>query len=313
MTQQPRIVVLGSINLDLVANCDQLPRPGETLTAKAYREVFGGKGANQAIAAARAGGAVQMIGRVGDDAVAARLRQNLQANRIDCSAVLTSASCPSGLAMLVVDNAGENQIVVVPGANALVTPEDVDRYADLIGASDCLLVQLEVPLATVVHAVEIARRLGVRVILDPAPVPSGAIPESLLSVDFLCPNETEAMRLAGVADETPESMEIAAQRLHDRGARQVAITRGADGTLLHDGRCTRNVDTLSITAVDCTGAGDAFAGAFAVCWAETNDLLHAVRWGNVAGALAASRHGAQDGIPARADIDDTYRKSRAAR
>ena len=300
---QARIVVLGSINMDLVARCTSLPRPGETLTAKDYGEVFGGKGANQAIGAARAGGLVQMIGRVGDDVFGPKLASNLQRNGVDCSAITSTENCPSGLALISVDDGGENQIVVIPGSNGRVSREDIDRHESIIAASDCLLIQLEVPLATVVYAIGVAKRCGIRVIVDPAPVPPGEIPDELLQVDLLCPNESEAIRLMGVASESLESMQEAARLLHGKGAANVAITLGAHGTLLFDGREMQVIESISIAAVDTTGAGDAFAGALAVRWAETNDLVESVRWANVAGALAASRHGAQAGIASREDIE----------
>lgn len=300
---QAKIVVLGSINMDLVARCTSLPRPGETLTSKDYCEVFGGKGANQAIGAARAGGLVQMIARVGDDVFGPKLAGNLQQNGIDCRAITVTESCPSGLALIAVDDEGENQIVVIPGSNGRVSRDDIDRHEAIIGASDSLLIQLEVPLATVVYAIGVAKRFGIRVILDPAPVPPGAIPDDLLQVDLLCPNESEAIRLTGVADESLESMQKAARLLHEKGAANVAITLGADGTLLFDGSNMQLIESIAITAVDTTGAGDAFAGALAVRWAETNDLIESVRWANVAGALAASRHGAQAGIASREDIE----------
>jgi len=175
-----RVTVLGSINMDLVARCVSLPLPGETLTCASFDQVFGGKGANQAIAASRAGGIVSMIGRVGEDAFAKQLRDNLLADQINCDAVLQTTNSPSGLAMIVVANSGENQIVVIPGSNGLVTVEDVERSEDRIRNSDCLLLQLEVPLAAVIRAIEIAKKHGVRVILDPAPVPSDSVPDAML-------------------------------------------------------------------------------------------------------------------------------------
>jgi ribokinase len=292
--------------MDLVARCASLPRPGETLTAIEYCEVFGGKGANQAVGAARSGGSVQMISRVGSDVFADKLIRNLDDNGIDCRAIARTHDCPSGLALILVDNRGENQIVVIPGANGQVSCTDIDRHIDLIAGSDCLLIQLEVPLATVIHAIKVAKQKGVRVIVDPAPVPAGEIPTELLQVDLLCPNEGEAIRLTGVADDSLESMKIAACDLFDRGASNVAITLGHRGTLLFDGRSTQIIESISIKAIDTTGAGDAFAGALAVRWSETNDLIESVRWANVAGALAASRHGAQTGIATREEIERKF-------
>lgn len=301
-----KITVLGSINMDLVARCASLPRPGETLTCASFEQEFGGKGANQAVAAARAGGNVSMIGRVGQDLFAERLRSNLLAAQINCDDVWQTATSPSGLAMIVVANSGENQIVVVPGANGLVTVEDVERSEKRIQESDCLLLQLEVPLATVMRAIELAKKHGVRVILDPAPVPSGPLPDALFQVDLICPNETEARRLTQVRDESFESMRLAAEKLHQRGTKVIAITLGMHGTLVFDGSNMQRVESIAIDAVDTTGAGDAFAGALAVRWSESHDLISSVRWANIAGALAASRLGAQTGIALRSDIENRW-------
>lgn len=298
-----KIAVLGSINMDLVARCARLPRPGETLTCTSFDQVFGGKGANQAVASARAGGMVSMIGRVGQDVFAERLRNNLIGNRIDCEAVWTTSATPSGLAMIVVADSGENQIVVIPGSNGCVSVDDVERSEERIKNSDCLLLQLEVPLATVLRAIELAKQHGVRVILDPAPVPDGTMPDALFQVDLICPNETEARRLTQVHDESIESMQLAAEKLYQRGAKAIAITLGKHGTLVFDGTSMQRVESIAIDVIDTTGAGDAFAGALAVRWSETEDLISAVRWANIAGALAASRLGAQAGIAARADIE----------
>jgi ribokinase len=301
-----KILVLGSINMDLVARCASLPRPGETLTCTSFDQVFGGKGANQAIAAVRAGGIVGMIGRVGQDTFGERLRDNLMANQINCEAVWQTATSPSGLAMIVVADSGENQIVVIPGSNGLVSVEDVEHSEERIRQSDCLLLQLEVPLTAVIRAIELATKHGVRVILDPAPVPNGPVPDALFSVDLICPNETEARRLTQVRDESFESMQAAAEKLHQRGAKAIAITLGKHGTLVFDGSQMQRIPSIAIDAVDTTGAGDAFAGALAVRWSETQDLVSSIRWANIAGALAASRHGAQAGIAQRADIDSRW-------
>ncbi len=252
-----------------------------------------------------------MIGRVGEDAFSERLRDNLLANEINCDAVQQTTNNPSGLAMIVVANSGENQIVVIPGSNGLVSVEDVESSEERIRDSDCLLLQLEVPLAAVIRAIELARKHGVRVILDPAPVPSDPVPDALFQVDLICPNETEARRLTQVKDESFESMQLAARKLHQRGAKAVAITLGKHGTLVFDGASMQRVETIAVDAVDTTGAGDAFAGALAVRWSETLDLIAAIRWANIAGALAASRHGAQAGIALRTEIENRWAREHA--
>ena len=303
----PKIVVLGSINMDLVARCDALPLRGQTLTAKSFTEIPGGKGANQAVAASRAGARVSMIGRIGSDAFADRLLTDLKDDRVDVKAVQT-AEGPSGVAMITVADDGENQIVVVPGANGCVTPKDVDRYADLITDADVLLLQLEVPMECVVRAIEVARGGDTRVILDPAPAPDN-FPSKLLEVDLICPNETEAASLTGAPVETPDQIETAARRLYERGAKAVAITCGAHGTLLFDEKTVTHIEAFPTNAIDTTAAGDAFTGAVAVHWAETDLLVDAIRFGNAAGSIAASRAGAKPSLPTKSEI--TARLSRS--
>jgi ribokinase len=209
--------------MDLVIRCATLPVPGETLFADSSTETCGGKGANQAIAAARAGGQVTMIGRVGDDAFAGRLLENLHREQIDCQWVCTTDHCESGLAIVAVEQSGQNSILVVSGANARLTIADVEAARAAIASSDILLVQLEAPLEPVLAAMEIARSSGVRIILDPAPAPKDC-PHELLHVDFLCPNESETATILGTPIETLEQAEVAARELHRRGARHVAIT-----------------------------------------------------------------------------------------
>ena len=297
------VVVVGSINMDLVARCAALPVPGQTLHADSFEETYGGKGANQAVAAARAGGQVKMVGRVGDGAFAKSLVENLLGESVDCSGVLSTASTASGLAMIAVDNDGENQIIVVSGANGHVSAQDVQDAAQAIRRCDVLLLQLEVPLDAVAAALEIAHQCRCRVILDPAPVPTGGLPASLFAVDLLCPNETEAALLTGMPTATFEELQAVSNELHRRGAVSVAITLSARGTVVSTGSSVRLIESTLVSPFDTTGAGDAFAGAMAVRWAETNDLISAVHFANAAGAIAATRSGAQIGMPTRMEID----------
>ena len=287
----PRIAVLGSINMDLVLWCPELPVPGETILAEASSEFCGGKGANQAVAAALAGGQVSMVGAVGDDAFSSRLIAGLQRHGIDCRKVSQLAGS-SGLAVIAVDRNGENCIVVAPGANARLSLDAVNAAEALIAGSDLLMVQLEIPVDRVVAATEIARRHQVPVILDPAPAPA-VYPPELLRVDLLCPNETEAASLTGRPVGTLEEVRAAAEWLHAAGAEHVAITLGAMGTcLLSEGRFLQ-IEPYPVEAIDTTAAGDAFAGALAVRWRQTGNLVEAIQFANAAGALAASRRGAQ--------------------
>lgn len=300
--QRPKITVVGSINMDLVIRCAVLPMPGQTVLADSAEEVCGGKGANQAVAAARAGGQVAMVGRTGDDAFAAKLLANLASEGIDCHHVRRTPDCISGMAIVAVEQTGQNEILVVPGANGRVTVDDIEQAKALIQASDVLLLQLEIPQEAVLAAARIARAAGVRVILDPAPAPA-EYPEELLHVDLICPNETEATVLSGINASEINDAAAAATALQERGAAAVAITLGDRGSLLRTGAESEQIESCPITAVDTTAAGDAFAGALAVRWVETNDLREAVAFANAAGALAASRPGAQPGMALREEIN----------
>lgn len=298
---KPNITVLGSINMDLVIRCASLPVPGQTVSARSLMEVPGGKGANQAVAAARCGGLVQMIARVGDDGFGSQLVRNLIDESINCDAVAVEANCESGLAIIGVEDSGENAIIVVPGANARLTTDAVDQAALVIEQSDVLLVQLEIPLPTVLAGISVAQNSGVKVILDPAP--AAQIPDEMLGVDLICPNESEAAAMVGgKLDTIDDALEIA-KRLYAKGPAAVAITLGARGTMLYDGRQSELIQSISVDVVDTTAAGDAFAGALAVRWAETDSLSDAIAWANVAGGLAASRLGAQPSLPTREQVD----------
>jgi ribokinase len=299
-------VVVGSINMDLVVRCHQLPAPGQTITGLGSLEICGGKGANQAVGAAKAGGRVSMIGRVGDDGFSIRLLRELQGYGVDCEAVMVTENCASGLAVVSVEATGKNSIVVVPNANGLLSEQDIYDNRTIIEASDFLLLQLEVPIATVLAAIDVARSCGVPIILDPAPVPK-AWDDRLLSVDLVCPNEFEASMITGISTEDAEGIAKAAEQLYRRGAKHVAITLGDRGTFLYDQSGSRWIAPYQVEALDTTAAGDAFASALAVFWACspggcTGDLDHAARLANAAGALATTVLGAQQSMADRDQI-----------
>ncbi len=218
--------------MDLVVRCVRLPHPGETITAGSLREVPGGKGANQAVAAARAGGDVRMIGCVGDDGFGPKLLDNLLAESIDCECVSVVEHSESGVAIVAVERSGENSIMVVPGANGKLSARKVAGFSDTIRQSDVLMVQLEIPIEAVIEGVRIARAAGVKVILDPAP--ARHLPEDLLDVDLLCPNESEAALISGQTVKSLDEAKAVAESLREKGSRAVAITMGARGTLLCD-------------------------------------------------------------------------------
>ncbi|WP_149181621.1 ribokinase [Streptomyces sp. TRM49041] len=290
-----RIAVLGSTNMDLVAFVRRAPRLGETVTGREFRTVPGGKGANQAVAAARAGAEVSMIGAVGSDDFGARLRAGLADAGVD-TGLLRTVDCPSGTAHIVVDDDGGNAIVVVPGANATVTalsPDDEARIA----ASDALLLQLELPLAAVIAGAEAARRHGVRTVLTPAP--AQPLPHELLALtDLLVPNEHEAAELTGVADPRTAAEELL------RDVPEVVVTLGAAGAL-YAARGARpvTVPARRARAVDTTAAGDTFVGALAVALGEGRPVPDALTWASAAASLSVRRAGASSSMPYRAEID----------
>jgi len=290
------IVVVGSANMDLVVNAPVLPRPGETVMGDRFATVPGGKGANQAIAAARAGGRCAFIGAVGQDTFGEVMRQNLVASGVDV-ARLRSVPGPSGVALIAVDAKAENLIVVAPGANASLTRLDVqDRMA--IESADVLLCQLETPLPTVAQAAAAARTAGTTVVLNAAP--ARPLPAELLAaVDLLVLNQHEAALLAGAATDPLNGLLALVPR--------VVMTLGAVGAAYADRDGVRlEVLAPKVDAVDSTGAGDAFTGALAVAWAAKRPIGEALRWACAAGALCATRPGASTSLPAGAEIDELY-------
>ncbi len=296
------VVVVGSLNMDLVARAPRIPAPGETLLGGEFRTVPGGKGANQAVAAARLGARVSMVGRLGDDDFATQLLANLEADRVDHSAVIQDASTTTGVALIVVADDGQNSIVVASGANMQVTPGDVDAAAETIAAADVLLLQLEIPLDAVQRAAEIAHEHGVPVVLNPAPARD--LPADLLSrVDVLIPNESETALLTGLPVDTRAELEAAARTLLGRGVGTAILTLGARGAMLATGSSVELIPTFEVQPVDTTAAGDAFVAGFSVALAEGKPVAEAVRWGNAAGALAVTRMGAQTSLPRRAELE----------
>jgi ribokinase len=300
--QQPWICVVGSINMDLVVRTPLLPVPGQTVLGGPFDTFAGGKGANQAVAAARSGGHVAMVACVGSDGYGTTLREGLAAEGIDVSNVYIRNGAATGVALIAVDPAGQNTIIVAPGANVTLTPADIEQAADIIRASAVLLLQLEVPLPVVVRAAEVARSAGTRVVLNPAP--AMPLDDAVLALtDVLVPNETEASALTGLQSDGWAAAERMANALRRRGPQSVVITLGERGVVLADGEGIARQAPFAVQAVDATAAGDAFIGCLAVALAEKLPLAKAVRWGAAAGALAATRHGAQPSLPHRAQIE----------
>jgi ribokinase len=295
------VIVLGSINMDLVARAERLPQAGETLTGRSFTTAPGGKGANQAVASARLGAATRMIGAVGDDVFGARLRDQLHAESVDVTDVATNASQPSGVALIVVNDAAENTIIIIPGANGAIGAEALGLLDAALANAQVLLLQLEIPLPAVVAAAQAAHQRGVTVILDPAP--ALPLPDELLrAVDILTPNETEAAALAGFPIYDQADAERAAMLLIGRGARHVIVKMGSKGVYWTDGRTREFAAAYLVEPVDTVAAGDAFNGGLAVALAEARPLAEAIRWGLAAGALAVTKAGAQAAMPTRGEL-----------
>lgn len=300
------VIVFGSINMDLVARTPRLPAPGETITGRDFFTAPGGKGANQAVASARLQAPTLMVGRVGGDAFGTQLRQNLADAGVDTAGVLTDTGVTSGVAVIAVDDTAQNNIVIVPGANGQVGAADVERLKQYLAGARVLLLQLEVPLAATLAAAQAARQQGVMVVLDPAPAQE--LPGELYqAVDVITPNEVEAAQLAGFAVKNPQDATQAAQVLLERGGTAAIIKMGAQGVFYAfraGGELSSGfVPAFQVKAVDTVAAGDAFNGALAAALVEARPLPEAVRWGAAAGALSATKAGAQPSMPARAEFD----------
>ncbi len=296
-----KVVVIGSLNMDLVTRAPRLPRGGETLIGQSFATVSGGKGANQAVAAARLGAQVSMVGCVGSDAYGEELRGALMVEQIDCQAVSTVEGS-SGVALIVVDDNSQNAIVIVAGANGALTPQVIDRFDAVLQAADVIICQLEVPDATVGHALKRGRELGKIVILNPAPASRPLPADWYASIDYLIPNESEASALSGLPVDSLASAETAATRLIALGAGKVIITLGAQGSMFANGTGFEHFPAPTVKAVDTTAAGDTFVGGFAAALASGKTEAEAIRFGQVAAALSVTRAGAQPSIPTLSEI-----------
>ena len=302
MTPRPSVVVVGSSNTDMIIRLDRIPRPGETILGGEFVTAAGGKGANQAVGAARAGGRVTFVARIGRDMFGDRALAGFVKDRIDVSHVIRDRAAASGVALIFVAKDGENSIAVASGANASLGPADVKRAASAILGADVLVMQLETPLATVQVAADIAVKAGVRVILNPAP--ARGLPDRLLRrVSVLTPNETEAALLTGIEVADRSSAAKAAAKLRARGVGAVVITLGRRGAFVSEENGEGLVPGFKVKAVDTTAAGDVFNGALAVALGEGRALPDAVRFANAAAALSVTKLGAQPSAPRRREID----------
>lgn len=293
------IIVIGSLNADLVFKSPRFPQPGETISGEDLQIIPGGKGANQAVAAARQGVKTSMIGRVGSDSFGPFLLENLKSNQVDTSHVLQTDSA-TGTAIIVVDANGQNSIVLSPGANGKVTPADVDTasFADF----GLLLLQLEIPTPTVLRAAQRAHEHGLQVILNPAP--AKPLPHELLAnVDILIPNESELSLLTGLPVNDVSSAEMAAKEILKQGVQTVIVTLGSKGALLVTASQVTHVNTYKVDVVDTTAAGDAFIGGFASAMLSGKSLKDSVRYGCACGALATTKFGAQPSLPTKTEVE----------
>ncbi|MGE8370458.1 MAG: ribokinase [Pseudomonas putida] len=297
-----KVVVVGSLNMDLVARAQRLPRAGETLPGESFFTVPGGKGANQAVAVARLGGSVAMIGNVGDDDYGRQLHRALYVEGIDCQGVSTCPGVSSGVALITVDAASQNCIVIIPGGNGLLTPQSVQRFDALLQAAEVVICQLEVPVDTVAWTLARARELGKQVILNPAPA-TGPLPADWFAcIDYLTPNESEAEALTGVAVTDQDSARRAGERLLQLGAGKVIITLGAQGALLITAQGHQHYPAPVVQPLDTTAAGDTFIGGFAAGLVRGLEEGEAIAFGQRAAALSVTRAGAQPSIPYLAEL-----------
>jgi len=304
MQRTGKIVVVGSLNMDLVGCASRLPVVGETITGHTFFDAPGGKGANQAYASAKLGGRVSMVGRVGSDDFGRRMRANLEQVGCDVSGILTVQDCPSGMALIFVADDGHNSIMVLPGANGRLTEADVEGSRDQFEGAAYALLQLEIPLATVAAAARTARQVGAQVILDPAP--AQPLSDELFSlVDVLTPNETEAAILADLPPRRLDPVEAAhiGRQLRRRGALIVIMKLGDQGCVLVSDGEPCHLPTPQVQAVDTTAAGDVFNAGLAVGLSEGMDLSAACQFANRAAAVSVTRRGAQPAAPSRAEVD----------
>jgi len=302
-----KVVVVGSTNTDLTVRVPRIPARGETALGRDFRITAGGKGANQAVAAARAGATVIFVTALGTDDFGQRALENLNREGIDLSLVRRVPDTPSGVALIVVDDKGENSIAVAAGANAELTPADVEPLAQLVHPGDVVLLQLEIPLETVEAAADVSVQRGAMVVLNPAP--ACALPDSLLALtSIITPNQLEAEQLTGETDAEPNVFPRAAANLHRRGVKDVLITLGAGGVYVSEDGWRSPVRGHRVEAIDTTAAGDVFNGALAAALVARRSLTDAVEFANAAAALSVTKAGAQSSAPLRSEIESFLRE-----
>lgn len=311
MNHPPHIVVVGSANIDLVTYTDEFPRPGETIFGRSFSLGFGGKGANQAVAARLCGANVSMVARVGDDLFGPATIENFRSQGIDVSRVLITPGVSSGVAPIFVESSGQNRIWVVKGANDRLSPADVDAAADLLRQADFIVLQLEIPRETVYYTLRFARTHGIRTILNPAPGQPLDL-SAAGNADYVIPNETEAEALSGMPVRNLDEARACAQRLLQGGLRRVIVTLGANGALCVGSDGDRHVPPFKVATVDTTGAGDAFIGSLACFLASGDEEMEAISRANLYAALSTTAPGTQKSFVTRERFDEEWAKRRSS-
>ncbi|MFE4708779.1 ribokinase [Peribacillus simplex] len=303
------IAVIGSNMVDLISYIDKMPKEGETLEAPDFEIGCGGKGANQAVAAAKMGSKVMMVTKVGDDLFADNTIQNLESFGIDTEFTSKVSGTSSGVAPIFVDPESKNRILIIKGANQHLMPEDVDRAAEKLKACSLIVLQLEIPLPTVYRAIEFGNEHGIPVILNPAPASKDLDFDYVCKSDFFIPNESELEILTGMPVESDEQIREAASVLNEKGVTNVIVTMGSRGVMWVTKEKTQTVESHKVAAIDTTGAGDAFIGCFAHFFVKNGDVLHAIKMATAFAALSVTKRGTQSSYPTREEVEE-FLKSR---
>lgn len=296
------ILVVGSINMDLVIKAESIPKPGETISGGTFYRAYGGKGANQAVTVARLGEECYFVGRIGNDIFGGELKQNLIKNGVNIDYLVEDRDNPTGIAFIMVDKNGENSIIVAPGANRFLSQEDVTRSLPIMSKAKILLTQLEIPIDTVAFSLELAKRYKITTILNPAPARE-IDPYILSFADIVTPNESELKFLTGIEPQEEKDIIIAGEKLLEYGTKTVIVTLGSKGAMIIEKDLRLHIPAIKVSPVDTTGAGDVFNGTLAVRLANGDSIANAVRYAVVSAGISVTRRGAQDSIPTLEEVN----------